>query len=195
MRLAAVMIVAAACGGSSSPAAPIGNRAAIAAAPRCPEPRWSFAPIAATTAADQCVHGTPSPWLVGDGAAPTCHVYRVTGVTSADEAITLADGRRVELRQSGCAHATFELRGVPREPFDRGDRAALIRAAVALLEDAAAVAPQANLGHNAAQLGATLRGGAAPTGSFAIGVGGDHHATVETVDGSDAIAVTIDVPL
>lgn len=184
--------VLAACGGRPSPAPALGNREPTTP-PGCPAEVWPFAPAPEATASDECTHGAPSPWLIGPGDPPTCHVYTVTGPTSANEAITLADGRRIWLRQSGCVHATTELRGRPRAPFDPADRASVLAAAVGLLEDVDPVAPQAYFGQDAMQLG--IAGKALPTGSFPIGVGGDNIATVEPVEGTEMISVVIDFPL
>lgn len=186
----ALALVLAACGSAPAPST-IANRDPTAAGPACPAAASPF-PAETREPAVECLRGEPGPWLAGAASAPTCYTFERTGPTSTVEGVTLADGRRIWLWQGGCVHATYVLRGPMAAAVEPGDRGDVIRAGVELLQAANAVAVDDSifLG-DATQLGMAAR--QAPTGSFAIGVGGDATATVEPV-GED-IEVTIDFPL
>ncbi|MBK9031430.1 MAG: hypothetical protein IPL61_08850 [Myxococcales bacterium] len=184
----AIALAVTACGHAAGPPS-IGNTVEVAP-PACPPDANPFAELAGATAADDCVRGEPAPLLTASAAPPTCHAYQVTGATSAVEAVTLADGRRVWLHQGGCAHATMRFRARPTRAGAPDDRAGLLRAAAALLRDLDPVAGELGFGGFATDLEAAAT--ARPLGRFPIG-SGDWFAEIEVDDG--AITVELDFPL
>ena len=190
-RALVIASLVAACGGKAPPADLANRTAPPAPAPACPADAAPFAPPPSTTAADECIHGPSAPLLTAAATAPTCHAFQATGATSAVEAVTLADGRRVWIDQGGCVHAGIEIRGRAARPFTVGDRAAALRAAAELLTALDAHSPDHGFAGFARDLAAAAL--AAPTGSFALGAG-DWTAAVE-VDADGGLAITLDFPL
>lgn len=186
---AAIVLAAAACGGRAAPR-PIDNRGpATASTPACPADPPPFAVPAPVADAADCVHGAATAMLTAPAGPPTCHQFRATGPTSAVEAITVADGRRLWIAQGGCVHATIEIHGPAGAVIAARDRPAaaaeLLRALAAydqpdgwfthIADDVAAAAPPAD-------------GGGVPIGA------GDWTAAIDAAaDG--ALTVTLDFPL
>lgn len=181
----------AACGGKAPPG-DIANRTAPPSPPAaCPADAAPFAPPPPAPADEECIHGPSAPLLAAAAAAPTCHVFLTTGTTSAAEAVTLADGRRVWIAQGGCVHAGLEIRGPAAHALAARDRPAVLRAAAELLTALDAHSADHGFAGFARDLAAAAP--AAPTGSFALGAG-DWTAEVE-VGADGGLAIVLDFPL
>ena len=178
------------CGSSSSAPTTVGNRTAPPP-PACPADPGPFVDVPPVSPSDECLHGAAEPMLAGGADAPRCYLFQVTGPTSADEAITLDDGRRVWLNQGGCVHATIRIRAQPARAVDAGDRGAVLAAAAELLGDLDAVTTTFKFSGLAADLAAAAP--ARPLSRFPLGAG-DWTVEVETMpDG--ALAIELDFPL
>lgn len=190
-RALVIASLVAACGGRPPPADIANRTAPPTPAAACPADASPFAPGAPAAPDDECIRDGASPMLTADAAAPTCHVYQPSGARDAAEAVTLADGRRVWVGQSGCVHAGIEIRGPAAHPVAAGDRPAVLAAAAELLAALDAHAADHAFAGFARDLAAAAP--AAPTGSFALG-SGDWTATVE-VDAAGALTIVLDFPL
>ena len=180
-----------ACGGKPPPG-DIANRAAPPPPPAaCPADAAPFAAPPPAAPDDECIHGPSAPLLAAAAAAPTCHVFETTGATSAAEAVTLADGRRVWIGQGGCVHAGIEVRGPAARPVAARDRPAVLAAAAELLTALDAHTADHGFAGFARDLAAAAP--TAPTGSFALGAG-DWSAEVE-VGADGGLTITLDFPL
>ncbi|MBL8626787.1 MAG: hypothetical protein JNK64_36200 [Myxococcales bacterium] len=190
-RALVIASLGAACG-AKAPPGDIANRSAPPTPPAaCPADASPFAAPPPGSPDDACIHGASSALLAAAAAAPTCHVFHTTGATSAAEAVTLADGRRVWIGQGGCVHASIEVRGPAARRVAARDRPAVLAAAAELLAALDALAAEPIFDGFARDL--TAAAPAAPTGSFPLGAG-DWTAEVE-VGADGGLTITLDFPL
>lgn len=190
-RALVIASLCAACGGKAPPG-DLANRTAPPAPPAaCPADAAPFAAPPPAAPDDECIHGPSAPLLAAAATAPSCHVFQATGATSAAEAVTLADGRRVWIGQGGCVHAGIEIRGPAARPVAARDRTAVLTAAAELLTALDAHSADHGFAGFARDLAAAAP--AAPTGSFGLGAG-DWTAEVE-VGADGGLAITLDFPL
>ena len=190
-RALVIASLCAACGGKASPG-DLANRTAPPPPPAaCPADAAPFAPPTPAPPDAECIRGASSALLAAAAAAPTCHVFAVTGPTSAVEALTLADGRRGWIGQGGCVHAGIEIRGPAARPVAASDRPGVLAAAAELLTALDAHTSDHGFAGFARDL--TAAAPAAPTGSFGLGAG-DWTAEVE-VGADGALTITLDFPL